>query len=367
MTDVTNQISKFSESGNINGLIEFYNELYNNSDNYKKVEINRAIQNILKNEDYAVRITPASLKLIEGITKTKLKSKYSPVSAITGRTYLLLTTPGKDDGVAFFINITKDEKAREIPAEVLDAVCAAIIEFKNPTLIFNREIYKDLRYEFVNYNNQPLPFLIRGRSFELPLAVALFSHIVNIPVPAEFAFSAQLSGKGNLSLVRGGEIKINSLKREYPEVKKAILPEMLQNSFKSPIPGVEINFVSTLNEVLKITFSKNMKPGKLDSFLGKVELILKKEGKSGLRIVVKSDSWLQTSIIPQIESVLDNLKFNSATIIIECPYAVWLTVKIALYFKNRIKILAVKDTRLGDVVIFSSDNKLKPGDILSLE
>ncbi len=250
--------------------------------------INRKLSSLIENEDLdtrsefeiqqllteeiAKRIKPYLMELIS-IRFSELKPAFSfqKIESKVGQTYGLFVSENNLDGITLLLKLDyNSQKPPEFPnsAENYESnlkkcfdFCRILILRKLTNSYFPHTVIKKISLKFLNPLNTPeLELQLTGISLDLPLSIALFSVLIDKPVPNYIAASGKITDNLEVTYVDGLEQKLDSLINEYPEVTKVILPADCKHKVNENY-GLEFIFVRTLEEAIEVCF-----PGIFDDF-----------------------------------------------------------------------------------------------------
>jgi len=364
-----------------NELIEYYYSL----DEFDRVKSSEKIREMLKDDSINTRLTPRSTELISQILNEDIICKYTPVIPDPGKTYVLLIDRNSESaGTAFFIQVADPgSHGKDIPQNVCKVVADFIQKHKKETHLLIREYIENYKFNFIHFNNDPVEEEIGSTSYELPLAAALVSKILHIPVPPEIALSGRVSPDGIISIVNGALTKITALKREYPEVKKIFLPEALTNIIPSnPGPDTWIAFCHDFDKVATELFLDSDLSKKIPSFPGRIELetrTVRYNSSEATEIHVftePKDIKYNPAILEQVPAAIKSLESELAydVTIINGAMPLWLVSQLTTLLKPISAVVAIYDKKvknddgtLHGAVVVSGVNKNKYGTILKKE
>lgn len=386
--DIINKIKEIVARRTFNELIEYYHQLFSENliNDFDKPNLSNKIERILEDDSILTRLTPRSTDLITKILNKQINCKYTPVIPDPGKTYLLLIDlNNKSAGTAFFIKVVEPgSHGNDIPQHVCSVVADFIQKHKKETHLLIREYIEKYKFDFVHFNNDTVEEEIGSTSYELPLAVALVSKILNIPVPPEIALSGKVNPDGIISFVNGALPKVTALKREYPEVKKIFLPKDLEKIILSnPEPDTEIALCHEFDKVATELFLDSNPLKKIPSFPGRIELKVNKENYSAIEatkihvFTEPQNLFYSPTILEQVPVAISSpgIELNRRLTVIDGRMPLWMAAHLTTLFKPISAVVAINDDKVknddgtqgGAVVVSINNNNFKYGTILKSE
>lgn len=224
------------------------------------------LQNLLTNE-ITKRIKPELIDLISNkFIKLKPEFAFQKIESKVGQTYGLFVSENNLDGITLLLKLEYDhQKQPDFLGSALNYrdnlrkcfnFCRKLIQSKLKNSYFPHTVINKISLKFLNpLNVTELELDLRGISLDLPLSIALFSVLINQPVPNFIAASGKITDNLEVTYVDGLEQKLDSLINEYPEVTKVILPADCKHKVDQNY-GLEFIFVKTLEEALEICFPR---------------------------------------------------------------------------------------------------------------
>lgn len=250
--------------------------------------INRKLLSLIENEDLdsrsqyeleqflsgdvTKRIKPELLELISNkYLGLKTKFSFQKIESKVGQTYGLFVSKNNLDGITLLIKLEYDyQKEPEFLGSAINYCdnlrkcfdyCRRLIQSKLTNSYFPHTVLNKVSLKFLDPLNVPeLELELNGISLDLPLSIALFSVLINQPVPNFIAASGKITDNLEVTDIEGLEQKLDSLINEYPEVKKVILPADCKHKINQKY-DLEFIFVRKLEEALEVCF-----PGIFDDF-----------------------------------------------------------------------------------------------------
>jgi len=359
-------IEGMTKTGRINGMIKKLCDESNSPIVTYRNSVLKEIQRILSTDSLSVRVTGKTVEYVKKILPdfTEFPS-YKINNGEVGKTYLLLAN--NSDGGCHFLKVSTSEVGSKIPGHIINCIDSLVNKYKLPDLFFNKNVIDRLRFNLVDYRDNLLKDIeIRGNSFELSLAVSLFSYIAQITIPGDVAFTGTVTElDGKISLVNGTKMKIDALKEEYPEVKKVFLPEQL--AVISNGKDVLILNATTVEQVLLDVFPQ-ISENNLNEYLGKLcfeknQIQINAE-KTAQLLSFTHEQGLSYGLISQIKNIVPHLDLDSNKILlVDNLRAGWLLAAFVAEIKNIVPAIAINDNGKY-VIVFAKDNQFKAGEII---
>lgn len=372
--DINKNISDIIARRTFNELIEYYHNL----EAFDRVKLSKQIREMLKDDSIHTRLTPRSTDLISQILNDHIICKYTPVIPDPGKTYVLLIDRNSESaGTAFFIKVVEPgSQGKDIPQNVCKIVADFIQKHKKETQLLIREYFEKYKFNFVHFNNDTVEEEIGSTSYELPLAIALVSKILNIPVRTEVALSGRVSPDGIISIVNGALPKVTALKREYPEVKKIFLPEDLKNIITSnPGPDTGIAFCHDFDKVATELFLDSDPLKKIPSFPGRIEFEVSDElynstEATGIHVLTEPENRdYNPAVLEQVPAAINSItnEINSKLTIIDGKMPLWMAAHLTGLLKPITATVAINDPKKKGAIVVTGGNNFKYGTILKSE
>jgi hypothetical protein len=331
----------------------------------------------------------------DGITGEIINSidKFEKLKPDTGETYALFNVNNAENtGVCYRIKVEKDftgaNKKRKGLGSANDLsplfknAANCVIKFIREKLekrgyIEEGEIDK-LTFKIVDCLNVPVTeFKFLDNSVELPMAIAIFSSIMNLKIPVNIAASGSLDDDLNVDSVKCAETKINYASLEYPEIKTFLFPP--ENIGFRINHALKIIKVRNLEEAINIYFPDYKDIILNRDFDGKVCYKFRRvlfDGKKGIELEFRSTNDF---ILPDILKHMDlknDEKFMRESgkkdyLIVKGVNKTWLAGAIiqTLYFNKPIYI-AFEDRKIGPnraVVSLSQGHEYSRGDVVEIK
>lgn len=365
-------------------------------------------------KEYPKRIRPdlkeKILNLFEEYPEDKefissIDFKFKPIEAEVGKTYALFINENVSqdyDSLAIILNISYDPKDSSNGPyfdnlsikfkpnfeKCFDYV-SRLIENNLKNAFFFRGVYRKLKVRLLNPFNELLTntdkdIQLFGNSLEVPLAVAIFSVLIDEKIDPSIACSGKINEKLEIGYVEGMKEKILGAIKEYPEIKTFVFPEDCKNVFKDNIENIDVRYVKTLDEVLNIYFKNfkniiNEKPlkGKINILVDEVTLENDdKATKIELDFSYKEDEYISNDILPFLvdnvihELIEENSKSKPKIFLLNNFRANWLVAALMPKFINKSEAVGIYNAPKAEYIIVyvaKSPKKFKIGDIVKLK
>lgn len=356
-----------------------------------KKEFRNLVLKSLKENHFSARINRNTRKILESeygevyLAQSADCIDYQPLFPEIGITYLPLVAKDCASGIMHRIRIQKTrENAEMFPGqakryedrfrEILNIVLDFIKTSSPKPLYINRESYfQDIHFEIINYYGETISehCQLEGNSLELPLALAILSFLLKVPVPVD-KFSTGSLRNDSILHVEGIQTKYKAAISENEEIRQAVLPFGSAGRIADANPDIEILNVRTFKEAVEIYFPDYIE--KIDSIneMGFVTYNLFRKKLEGIDIEadeIKFRIAKGEQITPDIVEVFSSFpeKNDTKVLIINNAVVNWFTSSIAVQFKNIYPIIGIYDPKLedGGIVVIRSDSKSIPlGSIL---
>lgn len=196
-------------------------------------------------------------------SELKVCSRFAPIESLQiGETYLSTYFSETTGGAAYRMKLVapKESSPSQIERKSVSPALTMISNLIN-------EIIKEKKFFVAKshlFNCEPVVFdafdvyvdniKVKGRSHELPMAMALLSIIFKKPLPANVAFTGELNEFGKIERVSGLTEKIKAIMNEYPEVDTLYIPK--QNEFDKYFRpnNIKIVPVDRFSDLMKIIY-----------------------------------------------------------------------------------------------------------------
>jgi tetratricopeptide (TPR) repeat protein len=258
MRDTFSKIRQQEREGNFNGLILTFVENYD-ALQVVKPELLKRVAHYL--ERFRAFISPQTINAIRSLPAPDLQyaGLADVLEASSGE------TPGQSVGRIVFPVVTSVGLVREIrvtkkdggdlsPArlQVLDRTGSAVFRVlgrRMGRLCF----WRPERYAFgvLDPYGKDDPG-VEGDSMSLALALALYSHVTDVPVPPDLSATAAVSRDGSLSPVSAVREKLDTLSRERFHIKRVLVSAARE--MPDYISGIEVIKALSLEQALSIAF-----------------------------------------------------------------------------------------------------------------
>ena len=141
---------------------------------------------------------------------------------------------------------------------LLDQIGSPVISYLkqklNRSLIWRPESFRYSIYDsFGNEDNT-----VEGYSLGLPLALALYSHLVKEPVPAGVSATGQVMRNGVVKPVDKIGEKLKAIQAERAYIKKVLISD--KQKIDEPIGGLYLIKISTVKDAIGYVFKKQVHP-----------------------------------------------------------------------------------------------------------
>lgn len=326
-------------------------------------------------------------------SELQICSRFSPVESLQiGETYLATYFSETTGGAAYRMKLVA-QKATSPSQIERKSVSPALTMISN---LIN-EIIKEKKFFVARshlFNFEPVVFdafdvyvddiKIKGRSHELPMAMALLSSVFKRALPANVAFTGALNEYGKIERVSGLTEKIKAFINEYPEVDTLYIPK--QNEFDKYFrpDNIKIVPVDRFSDLMKIIFPdfSEIIEGDIEEkiyfeVVKDVELSLPKDMPGKMDTPKAVLFTLQYSYVGDlgtgvmnklnlVEEIRKNTSGDSDWFILDNVRPNWYVAFLAGKFFNKCSVFAITSKSDGfqnAVVIFKRGNVgVKPGD-----
>lgn len=391
--------SKYNINKNVLDLVERYNKI---TEETAKLNIKKNIFDHFKNS-YAFSINKNTRNIVEKTFPDdwKLESEktfdYKPVGQETGKTFVaVVEKENQDAAYCFFIKVRKttnnDEKFPGAASRYKDTFVKVfnfvfnLIEREKKSVVVRGDnmvgsfdfVIKTTTGEIVNDN-------ISGRSLELPLAIALFSSLVNKDLMPDIFCTGSLDDNENVLPVDGTKSKVEAAITEFSGINKLIIPYVAGFNNGHTNKDIIVHKVKKLEDAIAVCYPdyKEIILGTTITGLFYQEYIPAKATYNSTvteatRILINFDSNADVtpSILAKYESSnfrFDETHVHGKLVILDNSRINWLTSYYTTKLANIVGALAIYDPKLSKdckkaVIVFAfNHSNFKIGDLITWE
>ena len=346
------------------------------------------------NSDFPKRLRSDSLKNLAHILP-ELKEidllQFEELKDEIGLTYGLFVSRGDfSEGICTLIKVELDNDIRSKPKLFGSArsyenqlqryfdYLKKFIQERLENAYFFVGVFGRLNFKILN----PLKLLendlnLDGISLDLPLLIAIFSVLINKPIPAHIASTGKINDELKINHVDGLPQKVDALINEYPEVKELVVPKDCQKEVKN-LSGLKIHLVSKLEEAIEIFFPNFKEIINRENFWGKISIDFDVvETDKDLNAVKLSFNYDYNSVYtlqPEIlnyfnlsKKIEDYRKEGITWFLLYNFRPLWLPAGLMDAFVNKVSLVALYDTNLSAYVVVYSRNEIKKGEIIRIK
>ena len=256
---IFDKIKLLDREGNINGVIA-EGALHYNHLGPVKLELLEKIAFYLKK--YPTIISRQSTTSLKNLPNPDLKYAGIPAALNDLPSDALFPKPGRicfpvvtvSIGMMREIRFTNGTAAGLAPNRlaILDQVGSPVFE------VLRRKLNRMFLWRPDQYHHDILNTFERedphvdGESLGLPLALALYSHVTQIPVPPDLSATGRVMRDGTIRPISGVNKKLQALKQERWFIKRVLLPA--QQEIDETVPGIDLIRVQTIDEAIAVAF-----------------------------------------------------------------------------------------------------------------
>lgn len=347
------------------------------------------------NSDFPKRLRSDSLKNLAHILP-ELKEidllQFEELKDEIGLTYGLFVSRGDfSEGICTLIKVELDNDIRRTQPQLFGSAktyekhyqryfdyLKKFIQEHLENAYFFSGIFDRLNFKILN----PLKLLendlnLKGISLDLPLLIAIFSVLINKPIPAHIASTGKINDELKINHVDGLPQKVDALINEYPEVKELVVPKDCENEVRD-LSGLKFHFVSKLEEAIEIFFPNFKELINRENFLGKISIDFDVvETDKDLNAVKLSFNYDYNSVYtlqPEIlnyfnlsKKIEDYRKEGITCFLLYNFRPLWLPAGLMDAFVNKVSLVALYDTNLSAYVVVYSRNEIKKGEIIRIK
>lgn len=379
----------FDKTQNINQFI--LSGIDSNNSGPERIEFRNHIFELMRNNGFAARVNNKTRNRMELEYGNVFGEKcgdavtYRPLKPEIGVTFLPLVLKGSKSGIIYRINISENSEPEKKFSgassvyvkkfgEILDLVLKFIREYAGREIYVNGNSFKDIYFEITDLSGKIVPDnVIDGDSIDLPLALALLSFLLDMPVPVDFISTGKLVND-KIMPVDGLEAKLRAASVENEEVQRAVIPGGCGNGLADKIPDLALIPVHNFPEAVEIClpdFKNYINRINRNGFVICEFGIVNIEGLNVAADELKFTLNRGEKVTPLIIKSFKNYDWQdrgSKILIINNAVVNWFTSAVALYFKNVYKVIAVYDPKVvdggGAVIVHSSDENFRLGSVI---
>ncbi len=351
------------------------------------------IDNMIRSSVYASQIHPGTRDFLtaNGNTLPGSIADYEPMDFKAGETYLPLLSADANLAVdcTLIIDIVHtaipEDADQEVKTSFLHAMnaVASLLKTQYPgQIIVQDDFYNSLWFSLKNRKHQDVTLSFKGRSAEVPMALAIYSYLIKKPLQSCCIASGKLKPGGRIDTVDGLERKLKAAMEEFHEITDCVIPQAGVGTIPETIQQ-HIVPVTTLADAVQ-HFIQGFAAGTVQPDFENVAGLHyfactpvsagDKDQYKGYMLTFTMNG----NLLPvHIAELLVPSMYDGDLLILNGRMTIWLSQYLALIMHNRVSVLAVNDSKIGihgkeqssntnkkAVVVKSTQNSLKPGEVM---
>lgn len=334
--------------------------------------------------DYSKRIRPDLVEKLKQFVNTQ-NIQFEPMIEEIGKTYSLFVSENNNKSLCLILKVEFNENRISDNPEFFGSASSFETNFKScfkyiskiiqdnlKDAYFYPDVINKLEMKFLTPLNEPVTNLkLSGNSLEFPLCIAIFSALVREKIDISIACSGNVTEDLTITYIDGAEEKIEAAIIEYPEIKKIVLPtDCKKLNLEEKYPNINIQYISTLEEGLKIFFPnfQDLLNGK--EFYGKIslsdELVELDTGEKAIKIFFNYnyERNLQPDILKYIDKPINNIleKYSKISFFLLDNFRPnWLISALMRHFINKRDLVAVYYPGNDYIIVYDRSTKSRLG------
>ncbi|MBE2279067.1 MAG: hypothetical protein IAE91_01640 [Ignavibacteriaceae bacterium] len=392
-------VNKYNINKAVLDLVELYNKA---TDRTVKIQITKSIFDHLKN-NYAFAINNKTRDIVKNTfpddwsAESHQINEYKPVGQEVGKTFVAVVEKENQDAAYCFILIVRKtanniekfpgaaSRYQDTFAKVFNTVFNLIEREKKSVVVRGDNMTSSFDFVIKTTTGEIVNDNISGRSLELPLAIALFSSLVNKDLMPDVFSTGALEENEEVLLVDNAKTKVEAAITEFSGINKLIIPNVAVFNNGHTNKDILVHKVQKLEDAIAICYPdyKEIILGTTITGLFYQEYIPAKVTYNSTvtdatRILINFDT--NAEITPSILAKYENSNFrfaenhvNGKLVILDNSRINWLTSYYTTKLANIVGALAIYDPKfsvtgkMAVVVLAHGNSKYKIGELITWE